>query len=213
MIRVLLHIILFFGIGFQSFGQTETIKINVRIEQDDPAVNIDVFRCYLSNFEIHYTDGAHYTVDNSYFLVDLEDESSLKFELPRTHTGDVEAISFLIGTDSVVNVSGAFDGDLDPIHGMYWTWNSGYINIKLEGEKLIEDGTLPFEFHIGGYAGDQATARNVTLSDMDLNNEIELYIDLGKFLNMIDLTETTAVMSPGKKAVKLADQFAQCVHE
>ena len=24
-------------------------------------------------------------------------------------------------------------GDLDPLKGMYWTWQSGYINFKIEG--------------------------------------------------------------------------------
>jgi len=64
----------------------------------------------------------------------------------------------LIGTDSITNVSGALDGDLDPIKGMYWAWNSGCINFKLEGTRVISGKKTPFEYHIGGYNGPQATA-------------------------------------------------------
>lgn len=213
MIKSLLHIISLFLICFQSYGQVETLKVNVHIEQEDPTVSVDVFRCYLSNFVINSDDGVEHVYPNEYHLVDLEDEESMQFDLTWRPDTKIENISFLIGTDSIVNVSGAFDGDLDPIHGMYWTWNSGYINIKLEGSKKVDSGQQQFEFHIGGYAGGQATARKVTLSNVENSNELDIYIDLGKFLSIIDISKTGTVMSPGKKAVELADQFVKCVHE
>lgn len=39
------------------------------------------------------------------------------------------------------------DGDLDPLNGMYWAWNSGYINMKIEGiTPKCQDATIYFNF-------------------------------------------------------------------
>ena len=43
-----------------------------------------------------------------------------------------------LGVDSVLNYNGVHEGALDPINGMYWTWQTGYIHCKLEG-KIICD--------------------------------------------------------------------------
>ena len=212
MIRNFIYIISLFAISLHSFSQDQTLQVKVIIDQDDTQAKIDVFRCYLSNFQIQYSDGTRHQIDNSYHLIDLEESESLMFKLSGLPEGKIESVSFLIGTDSLVNVSGAFDGDLDPIYGMYWTWNSGYINIKLEGTKTNGSVIREFEFHIGGYSGEQATARKVSI-DYVKNNEMSINIDLGKFLSVIDLDKTAMVMSPGKKAVMLADEFAKCVHE
>ena len=43
-------------------------------------------------------------------------------------------------------------GDLDPTKGMYWAWQSGYINFKMEGSCSQCLATKNnFEFHLGGY--------------------------------------------------------------
>jgi len=36
--------------------------------------------------------------------------------------------------DSLANVSGAMSNDLDATKGMYWSWQSGFINLKIEGK-------------------------------------------------------------------------------
>jgi hypothetical protein len=46
-------------------------------------------------------------------------------------------ILILLGATNTIaqkDVSGAIDGDLDPILGMYCTWSSVYTNFKLEGK-------------------------------------------------------------------------------
>ena len=62
----------------------------------------------------------------------------------------MKRIYFQIGIDSLTNVSGDLDGDLDPALGMYWAWNSGYINMKLEGKSSsCKSVKKEFQFHIG----------------------------------------------------------------
>jgi len=52
----------------------------------------------------------------------LNMEETLTCSIPN----DVETLSF--GLDSIDNVQTSFEGALDPIHGMFWTWNAGYVN-------------------------------------------------------------------------------------
>lgn len=65
-----------------------------------------------------------------------------------------DSITFLIGVDSLHNVSGAQTGALDPVNDMFWTWNSGYVMAKLEGNSSSSPQmNQKFEYHIGGYSG------------------------------------------------------------
>lgn len=77
-------------------------------------------------------------------LYDLADNNH--FSLPNS----VETIQ--LGIDRELQIASDFKGALDPIHGMYWTWNSGYIQLKCVGE-LISKTTQQehhFELHLGG---------------------------------------------------------------
>jgi hypothetical protein len=57
-----------------------------------------------------------------------------------------------LGVDSIDNCSGAQSGALDPINGMFWAWNTGYIYLKMEGISPFShsNGNM-LEYHIGGY--------------------------------------------------------------
>jgi len=135
-------------------------------------------------------------------LVNLEDSSSQSIgEI------DTEAvrIDFLLGTDSLCNVSGILEGALDPINGMYWAWNSGYINVKSEG--LYRDSTgkeFPFEFHIGGYAAPNETARSLSFSIDPKNGIPQLVIHMDEWLKFAFEKGIYSVMIPGKISAELA---------
>jgi hypothetical protein len=97
--------------------------------------------------------------------------------------------------------------DLDPVNGMYWAWQSGYINFKLEGKsKICNTRNNVFQFHIGGYMHPNATVQTVFLNVKN-PNKTEINIDIEKFLNAIDLRTTNEIMSPGEKAATLAKLY------
>lgn len=77
------------------------------------------------------SDGKANLLPYDYHLVDAEDTASWTV----TTTRSAQAY-FLLGVDSLTNVSGAFGG-ASTIKGMYWAWNSGYINLKLKGAARI----------------------------------------------------------------------------
>lgn len=60
--------------------------------------------------------------------------------------------SLQLGIDPALQMQSNFKGTLDPIHGMYWAWNSGYIQLKCAGELIVGNSkkVQHFELHLGG---------------------------------------------------------------
>src|SRR6185312_7848079 len=89
--------------------------------------------------------------DGTYHLIDFSDSASTTVPL-RVPEGVYDEIHFLLGVDSIEQTGGAQTGALDPARGMFWTWNTGYLSLKLEGTS--PDSKEPFHafsYHIGGY--------------------------------------------------------------
>ncbi len=124
------------------------------------SLTITKFDYYISNIILKKDDGSTYTVpqDSSYFLVKESDESSQDINLSSVPAGDYNGITFTIGVDSLRNTADISKraGSLDPAGeaaGMYWTWNSGYIFLKMEGTSPSSAMGNAFQYHIGGFGG------------------------------------------------------------
>ena len=98
------------------------------LESNDSIVFSNI-KFYISNPLVYKNDSLIKTPTKRYHLVDLNDSESLL----QTETQNFDKIQFNLGIDKQTNLDGVRGGDLDPLKGMYWTWNTGYINIKLEG--------------------------------------------------------------------------------
>jgi hypothetical protein len=66
-------------------------------------------------------------------LIDQSVPSSLELGDVVIPDGHYTSLEFNLGVDSLHNHSGDQAGDLDPMYGMIWTWNTGYIFFKHEG--------------------------------------------------------------------------------
>lgn len=184
-----------------AFGQTKrTIEFQLPNTQTD--VTLEVFRFYITNVSVTYSDGTEFAPKPSYFLIDIENKSSLSIPLDTISNKEVSELTFTIGTDSSLNVAGIFDGVLDPIQGMYWAWNTGYINFKIEGNST----NSPFEYHIGGYLPPYSTAQNISFKLSGNPKRIPIAIDLETFIRSA-LTKKTSVLIPGSDAQELSKQF------
>ena len=122
-------------------------------------------------------------------------------------------IEFLLGVDSIRNVSGIQTGALDPAKGMFWTWNSGYIMAKLEGESPLANAAgNRFTYHIGGFRFGINTVRKISLNIANnQNNEIHINADINQWFKSkseIRIAETNNCQTPGTLAVKFADNYA-----
>ena len=117
-----------------------------------------------------------------------------------------DSIHFIVGVDSATQLKGAQGGDLDPMHGMYWSWRSGYINFKCEGvSSSCPSRNNAFMFHIGGFQAPFNTIQSVSLPVY--SDTVVLQIDLTPLLTLSSITQNYEVMSPSAKAMTFANQF------
>lgn len=169
---------------------------------------LEALRFYISGIGLLQNDSLVWKESNSYHLYDLEEAKGMRLPVPSSVT--YNRIRFYIGIDSLTNVSGAMGGELDPVKGMYWTWQSGYINFKAEGRSSAS--THPkkeFQLHLGGYENPHNALRQITLS-IHPQSDIDVYFDLPQFLQAAELAKRSHIMSPGPEAVKLSVMAAQC---
>jgi hypothetical protein len=134
---------------------------------------VSAFDYFISNIRLRHSDGSWLTIpqDSSYFLVKEAVPTSQLLRLRNIPQGRYNAVEFVVGVDSLRSASPLQrrTGALDPggsAEGMYWTWNSGYIFVKLEGKvsALPPDPVAgqSFWFHIGGFGGyNQPTMNNL----------------------------------------------------
>ncbi|MBC7937529.1 MAG: hypothetical protein H7Y86_19450 [Rhizobacter sp.] len=148
-------------------------------------------------------------------LMDAGNTDSIVFP---SSNGNYHSLDFTIGVDSALNCSGAQDEALDPLNGMFWTWNSGYIFFKLEGYSPASKADLGrIEHHVGGYRFPNNVARRITLPfprklevKAGSKHTIIVNIDLDKYwkgISDIKIADQALLMTPGRLAIKAADNF------
>ena len=128
------------------------------------------------------------------WLLDLADSASLDQQMSRPVNNK---ISLLFGIDSALQVGGVGTGALDPLRGMYWTWQTGYVQWKMEGAIRVDGLVSPLELHLGGFDG--ATKSQSMLSDYVIyptTNSVIAQWDISPFLAEVVRRKKFGVMSP-----------------
>lgn len=184
----------------------ETLVQNKKyISESKDTLEIDVLRFYISNIKLQYSDATTFSEPNSYHLIDIENPNSFRIPIAKNSGEAISKVSFSIGIDSLASVSGAMSGDLDPTKGMYWAWQSGFINMKIEGKSSsCKTRKNAFQFHIGGYMKPNYAIRTIELKP--INSNLEINVDFAELFKYIKLSENNSIMIPGKKAMELADK-------
>ncbi len=211
--RLILVIFLLSFIGLFSQDRSETIITFNPILENRPIILeevlyynsnkdsllIESLRFYVSNIELLNEKETVLSLKDNYYLIDLEYPESLKIELATKNNISFNSIRFGIGIDSITNSKGVMGGDLDPTKGMYWTWQSGYINFKLEGvSDKCNTRKNRFQYHLGGY-------QEISL-DLPANvQNILIDVDISTLLNKLDLSTTNRIMSPSYEALEIAN--------
>lgn len=192
-------------VKFTGFFGSDTLAQNKNYfsATSGDSVSVSTCRFYISDFRLY--QGHHVVATKDYKLVDLFDSSRNSFPAVFHIFGNVTEIRFYLGIDSAANVSGANKGELDPMNGMYWAWQSGYINLKLEGKsKLCQKNRGEFQYHLGGYAAPHNARKEVIIKLNEDRGNFEINVDVQKLLEQINMKETTHVMSPSEKGVELS---------
>ncbi len=195
-----------------SIGKEELVLGNRTQNILGENMTVQKFKYYISNFSIIDLTGKSVVLPVQYFLVDEADTASkiITLTIPDINFTKIE---FLLGVDSMRNVSGIQTGALDPGKGMFWTWNSGYIMAKLEGESPLANAAgNRFTYHIGGFRFGVNTVRKISLAVTAIqNNEIHINADLNQWFkskNELRIAETNTCHTPGPLAIKFADNYA-----
>ena len=182
---------------------------------------INKFRYYISNIHLENNKGIS-TIYKASYLVDEANKDSKEIDL-KVQDGNYKRLHFLLGVDSIKNVSGAQDGALDPTKDMFWTWNSGYVMAKLEGNSpaspLVNN---KYEFHIGGFEGKYNVLKEIILdlpegTDLKAINNLTIYItaevnDWWNTVHEMKIAEHAAINSPGALALQMSDNYAKMFH-
>lgn len=180
---------------------------------------ISLYKYYISNIKLTTDNGTVFAEPNSYHLVNEDLAASKTFSISNLPAGNYKSVTFIIGVDSTANSSGAQTGDLDPLNGMFWDWNTGYIMAKLEGTS--PQSTAPgngITFHMGGYFGKNNVLRTVTLQlptaaivtsaktpVINFNSDAATWFAAP---NLINFAHTNVVTSAGGDAVSISQNYA-----
>jgi len=176
------------------------------VSKNGDSIQFNNVKFYITDFKFDLAKNTHQEIINSSFLVDAFDEKTLLKSLKIPLNIKKTTICFSLGVKGNLSESGALSGDLDLANGMFWAWQSGYINMKIEGvSPSCSTRKNKFTFHIGGFQKPYPTLRRLSFPIKENQKEITLVVDIAIFLNEVHLKKNHSLMIPGEEASKLAD--------
>lgn len=184
------------SLQFDFTVQDQPLELGVRYYCTAIAdsIQIDRLKLYIGHLAFWKGDKEVYRLEQKYFLLDAEAPKSLNIVFPTSI--DFDQIRFQFGVDSLTNVAGAQGGALDPTQGMYWAWQSGYINFKLEGETPVCPArNNRFQYHLGGFQAPFGTAQMVQIEIQDIT-AMHIHLPLEALFEQLDLTNQYALWRP-----------------
>ncbi|MEN9913590.1 MAG: hypothetical protein RL528_311 [Bacteroidota bacterium] len=207
-----------FGYSLNCYGQLSIIPTwnkkplelqHVYLNQNNDSISFSLLKIYFSDFRFKDKISGKITSIDTLIFYDLADSSTHSF-FNDLNLSNYESVAFTLGLDSSKNVSGELENAYDPLLGMYWAWNTGYINLKIMGESsTVPTNSHEFEFHLGGYRSPFATAQTI---QVNLNDQY-IYFDLEKlFSESINLTKNHHIMLPCKDAFLISQGLPYCFY-
>lgn len=182
--------------------------------------SISKFKYYISHVSLLKGKAVFWEPEN-FHLIDESKPDDLHFSFA-LGAGEYNSLQFMLGVDSLHNVSGAQSGALDPLNDMFWTWNSGYVMAKIEGsspQSTLVNNKL--EYHVGGFMGENNVLKNITLNfppgkllniQKGKTSEIIIEADINSWWqqpNDIKIAEHPVCSTPGPLAKKIADNYSK----
>lgn len=192
-------------LGFYPFYGPEPLQLGKSYysETQKDYLTFSTFKLYVSNLRFYNNGQEVYKAPSSFYLIDANDPQSLDPTVTVPEGLVWDELRFYLGIDDTTNNEGIGGGDLDPAKGMYWAWQTGYINMKLEG--TMKSGK-EFQFHLGGFL-EHKSFQEISLKSA--SDTVSIRIDIAKFVESFSFNETSMIMSPSEKAVQLSQKAAQ----
>ena len=178
---------------------------NIPLQFVDSLLHVETLKCYVGHIELLDMNKQIIGRDSvSYRLIDFKNSNSLNFSI-NSNSSYASYVRLTLGVDSLTNAAGVHCCALDPANGMYWSWQSGYIQFKLEGKE--KDGTA-LNLHLGGFSNAHMSSikdeipihRWVTTGPLLPPNErqkgILVELDLSTFIELVNANKEYSLMSP-----------------
>lgn len=198
------------SISFKVNIYNEALVLDKKHTINGCETSISKCKFYISQLVFLKKGKVVFTEKDSYHLIDVENKTSSEITLNLKNKIVFDEISFVLGIDSSTNHSGVKGGSLDPSNGMYWTWQSGYVNFKLEGNlATCESSEKDFIFHLGGFLNGTKCDQKINLA-VENQEKINLDLDLSSFLEYIYFKKTIHIMTPGEESISLSKRLAKC---
>jgi hypothetical protein len=121
-----------FSMDYQFNGSPITYSSKNYSSLGGDTFTINNLKHYLSNITLTKMGGGKVNLGN-YHLLDGQHAPSTVFTIANVPAGHYTAVEFALGVDSARNYAGVQEGALDPAWGMFWTWNTGYIFFRING--------------------------------------------------------------------------------
>jgi hypothetical protein len=184
------------GSADASYGVQFTSTDGIKFKLSD-------WRYYVSNFVLIKEDGSEYPISDKVFLIDI---ANADYSLDSVPVGNYKGFKFTVGLDSTTNhkdptlyaASNPLSLQSPSIH---WSWNSGYIFMKIEGKYDSTVAQLggtsinqPFFFHVGTDKLKQVIDYSNEAFSVVSGEDKELHIEMDflKILNSVNLKTENA---------------------
>ena len=197
---------------------------NTPLEYVDSLLHVETLKCYVGHIELLDMNKQIIGRDSvSYRLIDFKNSNSLNFSV-NTNSNYASYVRLTLGVDSLTNAAGVHCCALDPANGMYWSWQSGYIQFKLEGKEK-EGPTL--NLHLGGFSNahmssitdeipiHRMVSNGPVLPPNRRSQHLSISLSLDSFLELVKTNKEYSLMSPNSHVQeymrKLCSSFSAAI--
>ncbi|EDP97244.1 MbnP family protein [Kordia algicida OT-1] len=160
-----------------SANQDLNLGTTAFINQNNESIVTNELKYIISNIRFIQDNGTifEYPKEESYFVINEADPSSLTLNLTGIPVGNYTQIGFGIGVDqSKYPLDGGVMNFIPKAEeaGMLWNWAAGYKFIKFEGTFTPQGGTeSPFVIHVGSHG---QTLDNYKFITLPLENTLNI---------------------------------------
>jgi endonuclease/exonuclease/phosphatase family metal-dependent hydrolase len=178
---------------------------NIPLEYVDTLLHVETLKCYVGHIELLDMNKQIIGRDSvSYRLIDFKKSNSLNFSI-NSNLSYASYVRLTLGVDSTTNAAGVHCCALDPANGMYWSWQSGYIQFKLEGKE--KDGTT-LNLHLGGFSNGNMSSITTEMPIQRMvsngpvlppnirSQHLSISLSLDSFLELVHANKEYSLMSP-----------------
>lgn len=198
------------------------LELNRYYALGDDSVSFAEVRYWLSNVEFILEDGSVWKEKASYRLMETTSSTEREEFAVKLPAGKYKGIRFALGVDSNRNSSiDSISGELDVTKGMSWTWNTGYIFMKVDGGfyNAALDDKGPWNYHVGTNANYRVLEfmfdhHSIELADKG-TAKIHFAVKLLDFFrkpNVMSLRDNPSLMvGPANLTIKASENYAAAI--